>query len=528
MPDRLPLILVCDDTPAKRYIICSWLRRAGYRVMEASTAGDARRILQEAAVDLAVLDVHLPDGNGLDITRDLRRDPARAATPVVHVSAIAVETVDRVAALDTGADAYLIDPIEPEELLSSIRALLRSSGARRDAEELARRMGRLNGAAVRIHVASTTARLAGAIAGAASEVLGEPAVSLVVEDGSLRRASAAPRGAVDISDVVLPADILERLDAAADVNGLLTVESDADPWNTFLPRTGPRRWRVCSLQSDGERVGLLAVPVSEVQTNDDFLLGRLAQIASVAFENLRALERERQTALVLQRSLLPASLPEPAGLVIAARYRASERHAEVGGDFFDAFEVEGGCFIAIGDVQGHSLQAAVVMAELRYSLRAYAYDGYGPAQITDRLDEVLTRNQPGIIATACIARISADRRTMTVVSAGHPPLLLLRDGEVSQIKPRGVLLGLRSSHREATFELRGGDRLLLLTDGLVERRTEPMHVTLGRLEDAVSGMADLSAEPAADRVLADYGVSDDDVALMVVDILPSTSSHPQG
>ena len=167
-----PTVLVCDDTPAKRYVLASWLRRSGYNVVECDTAAAALDLLRRESIDLAVLDIHLPDGNGLDITRALRADPALASTPVVHVSAVAMETSDKVTALDQGADAYLVDPIEPEELLSTVRALLRSFGARREAELLATRLGRLNLAIVRLNVAASAARLAGATARAASEVVG--------------------------------------------------------------------------------------------------------------------------------------------------------------------------------------------------------------------------------------------------------------------------------------------------------------------------------------------------------------------
>ena len=71
----VPVVLVCDDTPAKRYVLASWLRRAGYQVVEAETAAQALTVLREQTVDLAVLDVHLPDGSGLDITKAVRSDP---------------------------------------------------------------------------------------------------------------------------------------------------------------------------------------------------------------------------------------------------------------------------------------------------------------------------------------------------------------------------------------------------------------------------------------------------------------------
>lgn len=519
MPDRLPQILVCDDTPAKRYVLASWLRRDGYRVLEAETVAEARRVLQERPVELAVLDVHLPDGSGLDITRELKANPQLSGIPVVHVSAVAVETTDKVAGLDGGADAYFIDPIDPDEFLSTIRALLRSSGARRDAETLALRLSQLNRAAVRLNLAATTARLADAVARAASEVLDEPSVAVLLVDGIAHRASAAPGGAVESYDEI-SAESTDRMLAEVDVRA--TVDARTRPWQLALPVAGPAQWRVCSVRIAGESVGLIAVPASEAQANDDFLLDRLAQLTSVALDNIRSLEREHRTALVLQRSLLPVTLPKPTGLSLAARYRASERHAEVGGDFFDAFEVEDHCFVAIGDVQGHSLEAAVIMAELRYSMRAYAYDGYGPADVVERVDSVLLRNEPGMTATAVVACIAPDRRSMRLVRAGHIPAVLVRDGTAEVLNPGGILLGLSSAHTEHEYELLPGDLLVLVTDGLVERRTESLHDSLARVARAAAAF-DGDVEEFADLLLHERALDgreplSDDIAILVVRI----------
>jgi DNA-binding response OmpR family regulator len=517
MPDRLPLVLVCDDTPAKRYVITSWLRRSGYRIIEAETAGEARRILKEHVVDLAVLDVHLPDGSGLDITRDLRHDPERSGIPVVHISAVAMETLDRVAGLDSGADAYLVDPIDPEEMLSTVRALLRSSGARRDAEELAGRMSRLNRAAVRLNLASTVARLTDGIARAAAEVLEEPAVAVLVEEQVAHRSAAAPGGTVDLSGT-LERDPTGELDL--DLSSPVTVRSDSSVLADLFPAAGASQWRLLPIRVRGQRVGLIAVGAPG-DSDNDLVLERLVQLAAVALDNLRTLEREHRTALLLQRSLLPASLPQPEGVSLAARYRASERHAEVGGDFFDAFEVDGSLFIAIGDVQGHSLEAAVVMAQLRYSLRAYAYDGYGPAEIMKRIDAVLVRNEPGIIATASIGMIDAARRSIRYVSAGHPPIIRANGQHAELLNQRGVLLGLGSTHTEHVHDLAAGDRLVLVTDGLVERRATPMDEMLAQVAAFMTTSSAWGTEDAADRVLDEFGASDDDVALLVVDLAPA-------
>ena len=137
-------LLVCDDTEAKRYVISSWLRRAGYDVIGAGSAGEALETMATRSVDLVVLDVHLPDRSGLEVAMELKSSAETAAIPIVHISAVAMDPEHRSAGLDRGADAYLVDPIEPQELVSTVGALLRSSGARRRAESLATRLGRLN------------------------------------------------------------------------------------------------------------------------------------------------------------------------------------------------------------------------------------------------------------------------------------------------------------------------------------------------------------------------------------------------
>src|SRR5512146_774539 len=119
-------VLVCDDTAAKRYVIASWLRREGYAVLEAETGTQAIELASRGDIDLAVLDVHLPDMSGLDVCASIKSDPRSASTPVMHISAVAVAPEDRSAGLENGADAYRVAPIAPLEMLSTIRSLLRS------------------------------------------------------------------------------------------------------------------------------------------------------------------------------------------------------------------------------------------------------------------------------------------------------------------------------------------------------------------------------------------------------------------
>jgi DNA-binding response OmpR family regulator len=516
-----PTVLVCDDTPAKRYVIASWLRRAGYRVVEAQSAGEALDLLDTEQVDLAVLDVHLPDRSGLEVTSLIRSQPGFASTPVVHISAVAVDTSDRVAGLDVGADAYLIDPIDPDEMLSTVRALLRASGARRSAEQLAARSGRLHRVSVRLNVAGTPARLADAAARAAAEVLDTVAVAVVVgEDGQGYRSTSSHGEPATTTSTISAVEMEKILGIVGDQ---VVARPDENGWSGVLPAIGESAWRLWLIRESATVTGFIALPADphEVDAQGEGLMLRLVQSVSVALSNLRALAHERRTALMLQRSLLPAVLPDRPGLTIAARYRASEQHAEVGGDFFDAFETDDGrCFVVIGDIQGHSLEAAVVMAEIRYSLRAYAYDGYGPTEILDRLDALLGRREsPELTATACIAVIAADGRSMDVVNAGHLPPLLVRDAHPAYVDCEGTLLGLEASAAQPTrVALQPGDRVVLMTDGLVERRDESLERSMDRLASAVAHAHDVPAEVLADEVIDRWGHGEDDVALLIVDL----------
>ena len=117
-------ILYVDDTEAQRYAVSLVLRSAGFRVLEART-GQQALDMSSSHPDLIVLDVNLPDINGIEVCKRLKADEATARAPVLQVSATAISTEARVAGLEGGADAYLTQPIAPQELIATVRALLR-------------------------------------------------------------------------------------------------------------------------------------------------------------------------------------------------------------------------------------------------------------------------------------------------------------------------------------------------------------------------------------------------------------------
>ena len=137
------LILNVDDNDGARYAKSRILSRAGFEVIEAANGTQALELARASLPDLILLDVKLPDINGFEVCRQIKASPETAAILVLQTSAAAVQSIDRIRGLDGGADSYLVEPIEPAELIAHVRALLRvrrAEGALRESEERFRQM----------------------------------------------------------------------------------------------------------------------------------------------------------------------------------------------------------------------------------------------------------------------------------------------------------------------------------------------------------------------------------------------------
>ncbi len=170
-------LLVVDDDEAKRYVIATWLRRAGHSVTEVDTGQAA--LSQAAAFELILLDVNLPDMSGFEVCRLIKLDPRTAAIPVIQVSATAVDVASRAHGLTQGADAYLTEPTEPAELLATVTAALRYSRARQRAERTASMLSKLAGATLNINAAETFDGLAAAAVSGAAGIFGAEAILIL-------------------------------------------------------------------------------------------------------------------------------------------------------------------------------------------------------------------------------------------------------------------------------------------------------------------------------------------------------------
>ncbi len=134
MPETVQSILNVDDYDPSRYARTKVLQQAGFRVVEATTGKQALELAAEHNPMLILLDVNLPDMSGFDVCQLMRKDPRIKATPILHISASSVQSYHQVHGLNSGADSYLVEPIDPAVLIATIKAVLRA----REAEEALR------------------------------------------------------------------------------------------------------------------------------------------------------------------------------------------------------------------------------------------------------------------------------------------------------------------------------------------------------------------------------------------------------
>ena len=209
------------------------------------------------------------------------------------------------------------------------------------------------------------------------------------------------------------------------------------------------------------------------------------QLEQVADENRRLYAEQHGIAQTLQHALLPEVLPQVPGLQTSARYEAGVDGIDIGGDWYDVIAVDDKhLMLVVGDVSGRGLRAATTMAALRYAIHAYAAQGDPPETILTKLSTLVSVKATGQIATVMCALIDADRRTLTITSAGHLPPLLISDGHSEFIKSDvGLPIGVdrHAAYSSATIQVPSGATLLAFTDGLVERRGESIDAGLGRL-----------------------------------------------
>ena len=395
------------------------------------------------------------------------------------------------------------------------RELERAQAEARDAMRQVRRLESITLAGLRLDDVDGVLR---ALLRTAAEVLDGDgaAVSLTEEDG-VHLTLAAAIGSEEVADRPARVEVGEGL--------LGRVAVDAHGAQAMPDGLTGGSLAVVPLRVDGRLLGVLhvvaAVP-GRYEAADLRLLERVGERAALAIGHAQLRDRERRMAEILQRSLLPEALPDVAGVTLAARYLPSAKASNVGGDFYDAVALPGGGVgLIVGDVAGKGLRAASSTGQVRATMRAYAVEGLGPADVLERLD-TLVAEQWGMV-TALYAVVDPAAGVITWSNAGHPPPLLLGaaggaaylEGGLSA--PLGVQVGARPT---ADVPLTGaGTGILLYTDGLVERRRQSLDDGFAALR-AAAAAAPADPEELCDRLvsgLAGTGYQDD-VALLAAKV----------
>jgi PAS domain S-box-containing protein len=259
----------------------------------------------------------------------------------------------------------------------------------------------------------------------------------------------------------------------------------------------------------------------------------IARRAGIAVENARLAAEQANVARILQRGLRPATLPAMRGFEVATMYRPAGEVNEVGGDFYEAFEIEGGWMLVIGDVMGRGAAAASVTAMARYTIRTAGTLTGDPRVAVRMLDQSLKRVTDLSLCSAIVLVLpdsDEDAVRASLLVAGHPLPMLVRGGGVTQVGQPGALLGTPDQPRwEVTsLELSGGDQLVLYTDGVTEARGERDRFGEERLRASLAPATDpartvAQVEAALDSFLA--APSQDDAAMLVVG-RPGTPGAP--
>ncbi|MET7969884.1 SpoIIE family protein phosphatase [Micromonospora sp. NPDC005305] len=468
-------ILVADDNADLREHVGRLLSPA-YEVVAVPDGVEALRLAVDSPFDLVLTDVMMPRLDGFGLVTALRANPVTRHVPIVLLSARA-GAAEEVAGLSVGADDYLTKPFSSQELIARVRANVELGQLR---GQIIRRLRALADAAVAINTARSTAE--------------------VVQVAARHALSLAEAGRV----VVTATGARYEADGGGEVS--------AEP-SVVLPLTGTTE----------EQLGELRVWRREGGGTEQAALTELARLIGVRLENARLYEAEHRIATTLQHSLLPRTLPQLPGAVVASRYLPGSADVEVGGDWYDVIgAADDELVLVIGDVVGKGVRAAAAMGQLRNALRAYVLEGYDPGEALTRLNRLVGSTEGGSFATVVCLRFSPRTGRLRYASAGHPSPLLIRDGDAVFLHDRalgppvGAIPGM--AYRTVDAELAPGGRLLLYTDGLIEDRQSGIDAGLRQLRadattpgEHVADLVDAVVERVAERT------RHDDVAVLALE-----------
>ncbi|MGZ0148187.1 PP2C family protein-serine/threonine phosphatase [Kribbella sp. WER1] len=253
---------------------------------------------------------------------------------------------------------------------------------------------------------------------------------------------------------------------------------------------------------------------------------RIAVRASLALDSARLYEQRAETASALCDSLIPPPLPDLPGAALGARYRPSAEQLDIGGDFYDVFRSGDDWFVALGDVCGKGVDAAVLTGRARQSLRTAAHFEHDPGALLSALSTVLHDDTSHRFVTLLCLRVRAADGDLIVevAAAGHaPPLVVRTGGQVEPVDAEGAVLGVvaDAQYETSTVRLAPGDQLVLSTDGVEEARGATGFYGYERLVELLSRYPGAAPDVVCAAVEQDVlehlaGRAHDDIAVLSV------------
>jgi serine phosphatase RsbU (regulator of sigma subunit)/CheY-like chemotaxis protein/anti-sigma regulatory factor (Ser/Thr protein kinase) len=546
--DRPGTILLVDDNRENLAALRAVLEPLGESLVLAESGEQALRALLHTECSVILLDVRMAGMDGLQTARIIRSRPGTRHIPIIFMTAQSSELDEITRAYESGAVDYVVKPFEPEILRAKVGVFVelhreraervRESRGRAEAEAVARAVRTLQILSDAAMTYLDLDELASALVEHSAELFGADAAALLLRDEKLPGLHVRARAgdvAIEIPDerVRTGENVLGQI--AATLGGAILHARNLEEEDRAEAGLDQELQSLLAvpLISAGELMGLMLLASRREQHFDQRdleLMTLAADRMALAVDHAQRYADGRLLVETLQRSLLPERLPLHPRMQVAARYMPAGVAPQVGGDWYDAVELdENRTAVMIGDVVGHGIRAAITMSELRNALRAFAVEGHSPEEALRQLDRVvLATRGPGMVATLLFVVIDAEAGTVTLARAGHPPPALRAvDGSVKFLETARTLpLGVDPNvvPSQETYPMGPGETLLLFTDGLVERRGEPITDSFDRLLDALSE-APAEVEMLCEHVLRKTATEqgrDDDVAVLAVQLVDAS------
>ncbi|MFH8974918.1 SpoIIE family protein phosphatase [Streptomyces sp. NPDC017890] len=287
---------------------------------------------------------------------------------------------------------------------------------------------------------------------------------------------------------------------------------------------GMAAWAVLPLIASGRPIGSLLLAYERPHSfppGDRAALTSLAGLVGQALDRARLYDAKHHLAHRLQSALLPHTLPHVPGLEVAARYLPAARGLGIGGDFYDLIRLdEHTASATIGDVQGHNVDAAALMGQVRTAVHAHATVGATPDDVLARTNRLLTDLDPGLFTSCVYVHLDLATHRACLATAGHPPPLVRHaDGRVELLRVApGLLLGIEPDtlYSALEFSLPPGSVLALYTDGLVEAPGVDLDDAIAALAGLLEHADSTDLDAMADTLIRHAPAPGDDIALLLI------------